>query len=403
MESSSHVGNSPTTRGTLTAGILLQVRVFIGNQDKVFLSIILIDVAITLPLKRQGCYMYTDLDKETRRLYGKLHHLGWSQGDCELIAPVTLEINALKQERDALVLAHSYQTPDIMYGVGDYIGDSYGLSVKASEHPARKIVFCSVYFMGETAKLLNPDKDVLVPQVAGCSLADSITGEQVRELRAAHPDAGVVCYVNTYAEVKAESDACCTSSNAVEVVEAMPQDEVLFIPDHLMAENLARISTKTIHTWDGTCVVHEGFDASSVKDIRNRFPGVKILAHPECTPGLVAEVDYAGGTSGMLNYVKTSPAKTFMLVTECGLTDRFKAEFKDKEIVGTCILCPYMKQIQLEDVLKAFKDPAPEQYIEIPPDIAARAKRSLDRMFALEKKGKAILAARGSGALPWTA
>jgi quinolinate synthase len=336
-------------------------------------------------------------------LYGKLHHLGWSEGDCELIAPVTQEINELKHEQNAVILVHSYQTPDIMYGVGDYIGDSYGLSVKASEHPAGKIVFCSVYFMGETAKLLNPDKDVLVPQVAGCSLADSITGEQVRELRATYPDAGVVCYVNTYAEVKAESDACCTSSNAVEVVEAIPQDEVLFIPDRLMAENLAKIISKKVHTWDGTCVVHEGFDASSVRDIRKRFPGVKILAHPECTPGLVAEVDYAGGTSGMLNYVKNSDARTFMLVTECGLTDRFKAEFRDKEIVGTCILCPYMKQIQLDDVLKALKDPAPEQYIEIPPDIAARARQSLNSMFELEKKGKEILQERGAGNLSWTA
>ena len=347
--------------------------------------------------------MRPDLKQEIRRLYGKLHHLGWSEGDCELIAPVTQEINELKHEQNAVILVHSYQTPDIMYGVGDYIGDSYGLSVKASEHPAGKIVFCSVYFMGETAKLLNPDKDVLVPQVAGCSLADSITGEQVRELRATYPDAGVVCYVNTYAEVKAESDACCTSSNAVEVVEAIPQDEVLFIPDRLMAENLAKIISKKVHTWDGTCVVHEGFDASSVRDIRKRFPGVKILAHPECTPGLVAEVDYAGGTSGMLNYVKNSDARTFMLVTECGLTDRFKAEFRDKEIVGTCILCPYMKQIQLDDVLKALKDPAPEQYIEIPPDIAARARQSLNSMFELEKKGKEILQERGAGNLSWTA
>ncbi|MDH3980361.1 MAG: quinolinate synthase NadA [Gammaproteobacteria bacterium] len=347
--------------------------------------------------------MRTDIDNETERLYSKLYHLGWSRGDCELIAPVTQEINELKKEQNAVILAHSYQTPDIMYGVGDYVGDSYGLSVRATDHPAQKIIFCSVYFMGETAKLLNPGKEVLVPRVAGCSLADSITGEQVRALRNEHPDAGVVCYVNTYAEVKAESDACCTSSNAVEVVEAMPQDEILFIPDRLMAENLARITSKTIRTWDGTCVVHEGFEADSVRDIRKRFPGVKILAHPECTPGLVSEVDYAGGTSGMLNYVKNSPARTFMLVTECGLTDRFKAEFSDKEIVGTCILCPYMKEIRLDDVLKALKDPAPDQYIEIPPDIAARAKRSLDRMFELEKEGKALLEKQGRYALPWTA
>lgn len=347
--------------------------------------------------------MNAELEQETRRLYERIQSLGWSRTDCESIAPLTLEINELKKEQNAVILAHSYQTPDIMYGVGDFIGDSYGLSVKATDHPAQKIVFCSVYFMGETAKLLNPEKEVLVPRVAGCSLADSINGEQVRALRAKHPGAGVVCYVNTYAEVKAESDACCTSANAVEVVEAMPQDEIVFIPDRLMAENLAKITSKVIRTWDGTCVVHEGFDVNSVRDIRKRFPGVKILAHPECTPGLVSEVDYAGGTSGMLNFARTSPAKTFMLVTECGLTDRFKAEFRDKEIVGTCILCPYMKEIQLDDVLTALKDPLPEQYIQIPEDVAVRARLSLDSMFELEKKGKAILEARGTGKLPWTA
>ena len=342
------------------------------------------------------------IDKEIKRLYGRLGHLGWRIEDCELIAPTTLEIDELKKAQNAVILAHSYQTPDIMYGVGDFIGDSYGLSVKATDHPAQKIIFCSVYFMGETAKLLNPDKEVLVPSKAGCSLADAITGEQVRMLRNEMPNAGIVCYVNTYAEVKAECDACCTSSNAIEVVEAMPQKEVIFVPDKLMGENLAKISSKKIITWDGTCVVHEGFDVNSVRDIRERFSGVKILAHPECTPGLVAEVDYAGGTEGMLNYVRTSPAHSFMLVTECGLTDRFKAEFKDKEIVGTCILCPYMKEIQLDDVLKALKNPSPEQYIEIPSDIASRAKQSLDRMFELEKAGKALLKQQGRSALPWT-
>lgn len=333
----------------------------------------------------------SDLSRETQRLYDKLHKLGWTKEDCGLIAPTTLEIGELRKEQNAVILAHSYQTPDIMYGVGDYVGDSYSLSVKATEHPAKKIIFCSVYFMGETAKLLNPNKDVLVPRIAGCSLADSITGDQVRELRDKHPDAGIVCYVNSYAEVKAESDACCTSSNAVAVVEAMTQQEIIFIPDKLMGLNLRKMTSKRIITWDGTCIVHEGFDTGTVRDIRNRFPGVKILAHPECTPGVVALVDFAGGTSSMLDYVRNSPADTFMLVTECGLTDRFKAEFPGKRIVGTCILCPYMKKIQLDDVLKALKDPAPEQFIEIPTDIAERARTSLERMFELEKKGRLIL------------
>jgi quinolinate synthase len=334
----------------------------------------------------------SELKTETQRLFEKLNKLGWAEEDCEQIAPMTFEINQLKQEQNAVILAHSYQTPDIMYGVGDFVGDSYGLSVKATDHPAAKIVFCSVYFMGETAKLLNPEKEVLVPSVAGCSLADSITVDQVRALRKMYPQAGVACYVNTYAEIKAESDVCVTSSNVVDVVEAMPQDEIIFIPDKLMGQNLRTMTSKKIITWEGTCIVHEGFNEESVKDIRRRFPDVKILAHPECTPGVVSLVDYAGGTSGMLNYVKKSPAKTFMLVTECGLTDRFKAEFQNKEIVGTCILCPYMKEIKLEDVLKALKDPDPRQYVEIDPEIADRARASLDRMFELEKLAKRQIA-----------
>ena len=337
---------------------------------------------------------FSEIKYETDRLYEKLNKLGWAREDCEYIAPTTLEINQLKVEQNAVILAHSYQTPDIMYGVGDYIGDSYGLSRMATEHPAQKIIFCSVYFMGETAKLLNPDKEVIVPRVAGCSLADSINAEQVRQLRQQYPHAGIVCYVNSYAEVKAASDSCCTSSNVVEVVEAMPQEEIVFIPDKLMGLNLQNMTSKKIITYDGTCVVHEGFNPETVQNIRDRFPGVKILAHPECAPGVVALVDYAGGTAGMLNYVEQSSAKVFMLVTECGLTDRFKAEFKDKEIVGTCILCPYMKEIQLEDVLKALKDPAPEQFITIPADVAERARSSLSKMFELEKIGKAKLEKR---------
>ena len=336
----------------------------------------------------------SELMKETERLYEKLHKLGWTRLACEFIAPTTFEINLLKKEQGAVILVHSYQTPDIMYGVGDFIGDSYALSRKATEHPAQKIIFCSVYFMGETAKLLNPDKEVLVPKIAGCSLANAITVKQVRELRKKHPNAGVVCYVNSYAAVKAESDTCCTSSNVVAVVEAMPQDEIIFIPDKLMGMNLRNMTSKKIITWEGTCVVHEGFNEKSVENIRGRFPGVKILAHPECSPGVVSLVDYAGGTAGMLNYVRESPAKTFMLVTECGLTDRFKAEFKDKEIVGTCILCPYMKEIQLEDVLKTLKNPSPKQVVDIPPDLAKRARAGLDKMFELEQKGNDILKKR---------
>lgn len=336
----------------------------------------------------------SELAKEVERLYTKLRKLGWTREGCEFLAPTTLEINQLKKEQGAVILAHSYQTPDIMYGVGDFIGDSYALSCKATELPAKKIIFCSVYFMAETAKLLNPDKEVLVPKIAGCSLANAITAPQVKELRKQHPNAGVVCYVNSYAAVKAESDTCCTSSNVVSVVEAMPQDEIIFIPDKLMGMNLRNMTSKKIITWEGTCIVHENFNEKSIERIRWQFPDVKILAHPECTPGVIALVDYAGGTAGMLKYVRESSAKTFMMVTECGLTDRFKAEFEDKEIVGTCILCPYMKKITLEDVLRALKDPSPKQIVDIPFDIAKRARASLDKMFELELKGKSIIKKR---------
>lgn len=326
-----------------------------------------------------------ELSLEADRLFQKLQNVGWSLADCDLIAPLTLEINLLKKQQNALILAHSYMTPDIMYGVADVVGDSYGLSVMASKHSAQKIIFCSVHFMGETAKLLSPNKEVLVPTKAGCSLADAIIANDVRELRKQHPDAGVVCYVNTSAAVKAESDVCCTSSNAVQIVEAMPQREVIFIPDEFMAKNLENMTSKTVIPWKGRCVVHEEFTEDTVQEIRKEYPGVQILAHPECSPSVVAHVDFAGGTSAMLNFMKESDADTFMLVTECGLTDRAKSEIPDKKIVGTCSLCPYMKKIMLKDVLKALKDPSDDQRVEISDEVVEGARRSLDRMFDLEK------------------
>ncbi len=328
----------------------------------------------------------TQLTDETQRLYEKLHVLGWTLEDCALIAPLTYEINELKKEQQAIILAHSYQTPDIMYGVADFLGDSYGLSVTATKQNAKKIIFCSVEFMGETAKLLNPEKEVILPDLAGCSLADSITAEDVRKLKAKYPNAGVVSYVNTSAAVKAECDACCTSANVVQIVDAMPQNEIIFIPDELMGKNLQKLSTKKIHTWNGRCVVHEIFGPETVDAIRVQYPGVKVLAHMECSPAVVDKVDLVGGTMSMLDYMKKSNDTSFMLVTECGISDRARAEFPNKKIVGTCSLCPYMKKIMLKDILTALKNPRPEQIITIPEDIAVRARRSLEYMFELEKK-----------------
>jgi len=301
---------------------------------------------------------------------------------------MTLEINQLKRQQNALILAHSYQTPDIMYGVADAIGDSYGLSVEAKKSPAKKIIFCSVHFMGETAKILSPEKEVLVPAVAGCSLADSITAEDVRKLRRQHPKAGVVCYINTSAAVKAECDACCTSSNALKIIDAMPQEEIIFIPDKLMGQNLQPLTKKKLILADGRCIVHEEFTPESVKAIRAQYPGIKILAHPECSPSVVSEVDFIGSTSQILDYVHTSKDKDFMLVTECGITDRVNIEKRDKNIYGSCVLCPYMKKISLAGVLKALKDPTEHQIVKIDPSVIRKARACIENMFALEKKSQ---------------
>jgi len=328
----------------------------------------------------------SQIDKETGRLHKKLSHVGWTKSDCAVIAPMTLEINKLKKEKNTIILAHSYMTPDIIYGVADFVGDSYGLSIRASETSAKTILFCSVHFMAETAKILNPEKTVLVPALAGCSLAESITPKDARHIRKQHPTAGVVCYVNTSAAVKAECDACCTSGNALKVIEAMPQKKIIFLPDELMAKNLQPMTKKRIFGWSGRCVVHEAFSPKTIDEIRESNPGIKILAHLECRPSVIEKADMAGGTEGMIKYLEKSPAKKFMMVTECGLTERMRVEHPEKEMVGTCVLCPYMKKIMLKDVLQALKSPRPDQIIKLPEDVMKKAKKALDRMVKVAEK-----------------
>lgn len=325
------------------------------------------------------------INQETERLFRKLERVGWSKNDCTLIAPLTLEINQLKRKKDAIILAHSYQSPDIMYGVADFLGDSYALSMKARETKASTIVFSSVHFMAETTKILNPQKTVLVPTVAGCSLAESITADDVRGLKKAHPKAGVVCYINTTAEVKAECDAVCTSSNALKIIEGMPQKEVVFLPDEFMAKNLQPLTKKKLIGWKGRCTVHEEFSPETIKEIRKQYPNAKILAHSECSPAVIHEVDMMGSTRQMLDYVDTSKNEEFMLVTECGLSDRVRVEKPDKEIVGSCAICPYMKKMMLKDILECLKSPRPEQIINLPKKIIKKAKKSLDLMIKLSK------------------
>lgn len=325
-----------------------------------------------------------EVEREARRLYEKMFRVQWNMDTCRIYAPLTLEINQLKREKDAVILAHSYQTPDIIYGVADFVGDSYGLGLEASRTTASTIVFCGVRFMAETAKILNPGKRVLLPAPdAGCSLSESITAEDVRKLRKENPGASIVCYVNTGAAVKAECDAVCTSANALKVVEAMPSQNVVFLPDQFMAQNLAAQTKKEIVGWKGKCVVHEQFTAEKIKAVRLQYPKSKILVHTECAPDIVSLADLAGGTTDMVRYAKTSDAKQFVMVTECGLSDRMRVELPEKEFVSACNLCPYMKRVTLEKVRQALQQPTREHVIEIPEGVRVRAKRALERMLEI--------------------
>jgi quinolinate synthase len=328
----------------------------------------------------------SEIQNESKRLHKHLGKFGYSPDDCIKIAPIVQEIHALKKEKNVLILAHSYQTPDITYGVADHIGDSYGLSVIAQKTSADIILFSSVLFMGETAKILNPEKTVLVPSRAGCSLSDSLSAHDVQEMRKKYPSAAFVAYINTTAAVKAEVDVCCTSSNAHKIVEALPQKQVVFLPDALMGKNLKKHTTKELVLWDGVCTVHEEFSKHDIDCVRSEFPTAKILAHPECEQEVIQHSDFVGSTEQMLRHLHTSSAKEFMMVTECGLSDRAKNEYPEKKIVGTCSLCPYMKELTLKNILRALKAPTKDQIITIETSLQNRAKKSLQMMFLLEKE-----------------
>lgn len=328
------------------------------------------------------------LGPETERLFGHLSPLGWSRPECERLAPLTLRIRALARERQAVILGHSYMTPEVQFGVADHRGDSLGLSTIARDTDARVIVFCGVRFMGETAKVISPDRTVLLPAPdAGCSLSESITGEDVRRLRQEHPGAAFVCYVNTSAEVKAECDVVCTSANALAVVDGVPQEEVVFLPDRFMAQNLQALTRKRIIGYSGRCIVHETFDPKTLLAWKARFPSMKVLVHTESPEEVVRLADLAGGTGDMVRYVRDSDAQEFMLVTECGLSDRLRVEFPGKRFLGTCVLCPHMKRVNLRNVLQVLESPRPEQVVEVPPEVATRARRAIDRMFEITARG----------------
>ncbi len=317
--------------------------------------------------------------------------------ELRLKAELVYEINRLKKERGALILGHNYMEPALFHTVPDIVGDSLELSRRAAETECDPIIFCGVRFMAETAKILNPSKTVLLPaKVAGCSLASSISAKDVRDLKAKYPGVPVVSYINTYADVKAESDIICTSGNAVRVVQSLTSDRVIFLPDQYLAANVARETGKQILFprpddaspqgnvmigWRGACEVHERFTVEDITNIRTQFPGVAVLAHPECPPEVVAASDFSQSTSRMVEFVRSSTSPHFLLLTECSMADNIIAENPDKDVLRLCsIRCPHMNEITLEDTLNALRNN--EQQIDVPADIAARARVALERMLA---------------------
>ena len=288
----------------------------------------------------------------------------------------------LKRERDAIILAHNYQSPEIFHCVADVVGDSLALAREAAKGDARVIVMAGVHFMAETAKLLNPDKIVLIPDVeAGCSLAELIAPDDVRLLRQAYPGAPVVTYVNTSAAVKAVSDICCTSANARKVVESLGAPRVIMIPDEYLAKNVAAETKVEIIAWRGRCEVHEQFTAADIRELREAHPGTIVLAHPECAPEVVAIADFAGSTADMVRYVGTQRPARVALVTECSMSDNVAVHYPDIEFVRPCALCPHMKRITLKNIRRALE--TLEGEVTIDPAIAAPARRAVERMLAL--------------------
>ena len=286
----------------------------------------------------------------------------------------------LKRERDAVILAHNYQTPEIFHCVADIVGDSLALAREAMKTDASVILLAGVHFMAETAKLLNPSKRVLIPDLrAGCSLAESITAADVRALRQRHPGVPIVTYVNTSAAVKAESDICCTSGNAKKIVESLGVPKVIMLPDEYLAQNVARETGVEIITWAGHCEVHERFSAKDVRQLRDGHPGLIVLAHPECPPEVVAEADFAGSTAAMIDYVGRERPRRVALMTECSMSDNVAVQYPETEFVRPCNLCPHMKRITLPRIRRALETMQHE--VTIDPAVAGPARRAVERML----------------------
>ncbi len=323
------------------------------------------------------------IEAETRPVWDKVKSrvtpLEW-----RLQAPLVAAINALKVQKNAVILAHNYMTPEIFHGVGDYVGDSLGLAREAARSDARIIVQAGVHFMAETSKVLCPDKTVLIPDLrAGCSLAASITAADVRLIRQHHPGLPVVTYVNTTADVKAETDICCTSANAVQVVEWAARewgvDRVILLPDEFLARNVARQTDIGIIAWQGRCEVHERFTAQDILDLKEAYPDAEILAHPECPTDVIEVSDFTGSTAAMTDYVATRRPRQVVLITECSMADNVACDAPGTEFIRPCNLCPHMKRITLENIYDALLNERFE--VTIPDDIAARARLAVQRMI----------------------
>jgi quinolinate synthase len=323
-----------------------------------------------------------EVASETAHLYERIKSVVPSV-EWPFFAPYVKAINTLKQARGAVILAHNYQTPEIYHCVADVVGDSLALAREAAKTKAPIIVQCGVHFMAETSKILNPDKVVLIPDSrAGCSLASSITGDDVRLLRERFPGVPVVTYVNTSADVKAESDICCTSSNAVQVVECLGADKVIFLPDEYLARYVAAQTNVKIIAWKGHCEVHERFTADELRRIRDDDPEIEIIAHPECPPDVLAEADFTGSTAHMIDWVRDRRPARVVMVTECSMADNVQAELPDVEFVRPCNLCPHMKRITLPKILDSLLTMQEEVVVDA--FIAAKARRAVERMIRLK-------------------
>lgn len=332
-------------------------------------------------LKRPDLVFTDDVKRKTAPIYEQLKSV-IVEAEWPKLAPYIAAINDLKAVRNAVILAHNYMTPDIFHGVADFSGDSLQLAKEAAKTDAEVIVQCGVHFMAETAKILNPEKTVLIPDMeAGCSLAESITAADVRALREAYPGVPIVTYVNTSAAVKAECDICCTSANALQVVESLKSDRVIMVPDKYLAQNIAAQTDVEIITWEGRCEIHERFSAPQLKSFREAVPGLKIIAHPECPPEVLGEADFAGSTSGMIKWVENMQPENVMLVTECSMSDNVAVEHPDVKFIRPCHLCPHMQRITLPKILDSLLMMGNEVHVD--PKIAARARESVERMISV--------------------